>query len=207
MQDAPDLQARIEKIGEPGKEVLIKLARDYHHEVCPNEECIVFESSPSKIRLHLEILLGATNYLHPNDLENVNYNFHVGEFEGRTYTLGGLIAHLWLPQVNEKLYFRTGLLFSGYKEGRITHLLMRFPIQAEYIYPKGIFRPKLAYGINIYSPFFLSNGLMAGFNLTLNPKSSLGINYSLDLIPSKFPVFPSGKIFSQTLLAGIYFRL
>jgi hypothetical protein len=48
---------------------------------------------------------------------------------------------------------------------------------------------------------------MAGFNLTLNPKSSLGINYSLDLIPSKFPVFPSGKIFSQTLLAGIYFRL
>lgn len=207
MQDAPGFLDRIEKIGEPKKEVLIKLARDYHHEVCQTEECIVFESRPSKIRLDLEPVLGATVYQHTEYLENTNYTYHDGEFEGRTYVRGGLIAHLWLPMVNEKLYLRTGLLISKFDKDNSSKSILKIPIQLEYIYPKGLIRPKFAYGIDLYAPFFYTNGVMAGFNITLNKTSRLSFNYTLDLIPSKFPIIPTTQSFSQTLLAGIYFIL
>ena len=43
MQDATDFQLRIAKVGKPEHESLIKLAKDYHNNVCEGEEYIIYQ--------------------------------------------------------------------------------------------------------------------------------------------------------------------
>jgi len=46
MQDAPEFQSRINEIGKPGHESLIKLSEDYHDKVCKDRACIIYHCYP-----------------------------------------------------------------------------------------------------------------------------------------------------------------
>ena len=193
MQDAPEFQSRIATIGQPDRDNLIKLTKEYQKIVCKNEACIIYEKKLPTLKLDIEIVGGIANY--PNSINTLNkHNFETG-----------ILVHLWMPLANEKLFFKSGILFSSINPDTGKEPVYKIPIQLEYVYPKGIVRPKLAYGINLYSPFIQSVSLSAGINIKLYKSFGLGLNYDIEFIPKFF--FIPKHLFSQTILGGILIKL
>jgi hypothetical protein len=58
MQDAPNLQSKINDIKKPGHQNLIKLAEDYHNAVCEGEKCIIYAKSAPLIKIITRINSG-----------------------------------------------------------------------------------------------------------------------------------------------------
>jgi len=79
-------------------------------------------------------------------------------------------------------------------------------VQIEYIYPKGIFRPKFAMGGNLYQGlegfdgFALTFGCMAGFNVKAFKNCYWSINYELD---TSLFIFPT----EHSLSTGLYIQI
>lgn len=195
MQDAPEFQSRIQSLKKPEHKTLIKLAEDYHNAVCEGEECIIYEKKQPFLKVKLEGVAGVVNF------ENID------DIYDKYYFQGGIITHFWLPRTNEKLHFRTGVLYSTIETNTTNNSIYKIPIQFEYIYPKGIVRPKMAIGINLYSPYFLSVALMGGINIKLHKSVYFSINYDIDFNPNeKFPLLPQ-SLLSQSFLTGVLIKL
>ena len=193
MQDAPNFQSRIAAVEKPDRASLIKLTKDYQAIVCKNEACIVYEKKLPAVKLGLEIVGGIANY--PESVNSLNrHNFETG-----------ILVHIWMPSANEKLFFKSGILFSSINPDAGKESVYKIPISIEYVYPKGIVQPKLAYGINLYSPFFQSVSLSTGINIKLYKSVYLGITYEIEFIPTFF--FVPKEIFSQTILTGLMIKL
>ncbi len=188
MDDAPDFQSEIEKIKKPGTENLIKLTEDYQNKVCKGEKCIIYEKKVSFIKLNLELAGGFVNYQNLDNLKDINY-FQMG-----------IITHIWMPRLNEKIYFRTGILFSTLNLNNSKFSVYKIPLQLEYIYPKSIIRPKIALGMNFYDPAYQTVSLMTGANLKLNKSFYWSFEGDFDFMPSnKFMLVPK-KLFSESFL-------
>jgi hypothetical protein len=194
LQDAPKLEPRIYNLEKPEHQNMIRLAKDYHNIVCKDETCIIYDKKPPFLGIALEPAGGLVNYSNQEDLKDKNY-FQFGVF-----------MHLWMPRTNEKLFFRTGLLYSTLEyEAKVR--LWKIPIQLEYISPKGKVRPKAAFGINLYKPMHQSVALMVGMNMKLSKSIFWSIDYDIDFTPtSQFPFIPD-KLLSNNLSTGIYFKL
>jgi hypothetical protein len=204
MKDAPKFQSSIDKLQKPQHDDLIKLAKNYHNAVCKDESCIVYKKKTPRINLTVEAVVGVLKY---SKSENI---------EQKDYLNLGVLAHFWLPRVNEKLYLRTGFIYSQVKIPTITNIpsgeanltnLFKIPVQIEYIYPKGNIRPAFAYGVNIYQPLGLSVGFMGGINVKLSEKMALSFNYDIDFIPYENITFIPTTFFSHDALIGLKVRL
>jgi hypothetical protein len=191
MQDAPDFQSRIAKIGKPEHVNLIKLAKDYHNLVCKERACIVYEKKIPLLKFNIEVAGGVVNYRKTDNTDNKNH------FQA------GVLMNFWMPRINEKLYFRTGLLYSTLEVNEIKESLYKIPIQIEYMYPRGIVRPTMALGVNIYSPIYQSLAMMGGINIQVHKSISLGIKYNADFNPSKYVFLIPKSFLSQSILFGV----
>jgi hypothetical protein len=209
MQDVPEFQSRIVHMGKPGHQSLIKLAEDYHNKVCTDQSCIIYEKKEPFLKLDLELIAGIVNYQYqPTNEENsiLSYNYE-GKYTDKNYLQVGVLAHLWIPNSSEKLFLKTGLYRSAIESVNYKGSIYKIPIQIEYIYPKGQIRPKLAYGINIYTPFNQSVITTAGLNIKLYKSLNLGINYDIDFVPNNSVfIFPK-RIYSQSFLLGLQTKL
>jgi hypothetical protein len=203
MQDAPEFQSRIGKMGKPEHENLIKLVEDYHNLVCKDEACIIYEKKIPLLKLELEVIGGIVNY---QDFEGmVNYQFY-DYITKKNYFQMGLLANFWMPRVNEKFFLRTGMLYSTLDTNNSSKAILKFPITIEYVYPRGIIRPKMAFGINLYKPFYQSVAFMGGVNIKLHQSVYLVFNYDIDFNPNeKFPLFPV-EVFSQSIMTGFLLK-
>lgn len=193
MQDAPNFQSRIQSVKKPERKNLIRLANDYHKAVCEDEECIIYEKQSPSIKILPELLGGIINYSNVDNLNDKNY-LHTG-----------VIGHMWMPRVSEKMYFRTGVLISQLEiEGR-EKVYYKIPIQLEYFYPKGIFRPRIAYGLN----FYLGNSQSVSFDLGANIKLSktlfLTATSDIEFNPTRFIV--PDNLLSHSMKLGILLNL
>ena len=94
MQDAPNVVEKINKLKEPNHENLIEIAKDYHNTVCTTESCIIYQRKKKSLKIKIEPILGSFNY--------VKADKSVDKYA----LMGGVLAHIWLPRVNEKLYLR-----------------------------------------------------------------------------------------------------
>jgi hypothetical protein len=205
MKDAPEFQSRIDELAKPEHDELIKLAKDYHNKVCKDETCIIYKKKIVRINVNLEIVGGVIRYNSTLDIINKNY------FQA------GLLGHIWLPRVNEKLYLRTGFIYFNISitsslsvpSGAISSSnIFKIPVQLEYIYPLGRVRPVFAYGVNIYHPLSaLSVGFMGGINAQFSDKISLAVNYDVDFVPNPYLVIIPSTLFSNSLLVGLKIRL
>jgi len=195
MQDAPGFQTRIANMGKPEQENLIKLAQDYNNIVSKDEACVIYEKKLPALIFNIEIIAGIIQYQISG--ENIEKN----------YFQAGIVTHFWMPKVNEKLYFKTGFLYSTLPENNTRAGTFTFPIQIEYLYPRGNVQPILAFGINLYSPFYQSVAFAGGVRFKLDKSISLGINYNVDFNPDpKFQLLPK-SLLSQSLTAGLIIRL
>ena len=195
MQDAPEFQSRIYKMGKPEHYTLIKLAEDYHHKVCKDGECIIYEKKIPLLIFNIEIIGGIVKY------QNTDYN------NDKNYFQAGILMHACMQRLNEKLYIRTGILYSTLEANNVKEAVYKIPFQIEYIYPKGIVRPSVALGINLYSQFNQSVALTGGVSVKVDNSLYLRLNYDIDFIPNeKFALFPE-SILSQSILAGFLIKL
>jgi len=194
MQDAPQLQSRIYDIKKPEHQNLIKLAEDYHKSVSKNEASLIYEKNPPLFKFDIEIIGGLVNY------KNISFN-------DKNYFQIGILANLWLPRINEKLYIKTGVLFSTLESNSESQTSYKFPFQIEYIFPMRNIKPKIAVGVNIYKPFIQTFALTGGVDIKLHKSLYLSVNYNIDFATDeKSPIIPQ-SIFSQSILTGILIKL
>lgn len=205
MQDSPELMARINNFKKPEHAALIKIARDYHENKCNDDSCIIYSKMKPKFKFVVEFAAGVVNYRH--DLVNNNSSL-----------LSGVLTHIWLPRTNEKLFFRTGILYSNIdyikrysnSKERTQFSYLKIPLHLEYIYPKGFLQPKLSYGLNLYTlfggDFFTTNSFNGGANIKVSKSIHLSLNYEMDFKPKNFIFIPNTKL-SNSMSAGLLFRL
>jgi len=193
MQDAPEFQTRIQTIKKPGHQNLIKLAEEYHNAVCKGEKCVIYEKSVPPVRIIPEMIGGVIKY---STIEHLNDKF---------YTHTGIIGHIWMPRTSEKLYFRTGVLFSQLNIDNEKSNFFKIPCQLEFIYPKGIFRPRIAYGLNFYLPGFQSVSFNIGTNIKLTEKLFLSATSEIEFNPMVL-IIPK-DLLSYSLQLGLFWRI
>ena len=226
MQDAPDIQKKIAAIKKPEHKSLIKLAENYHNMVCEDEQCIIYEKRTS-VKIYIEPSFGIIKYK----------NSIISRFEDKFYFNGGILVNFNVPSINERIYLKTGLLLSNITHERVNYvynpqefkyewvvyetydrLLLKTPLHAEYLYPKGIIRPRLSAGVNFYLPSFSSTAsISGGFNIKANESLFLSITSSAEFnlagnaidmktyeINSKRPFF---NLLSYSVNCGLFIKL
>jgi hypothetical protein len=134
MKDAPGIESRINRIKEPEHRNLIKLAEVYNNKVCPGQSCIIFEQKSQSINLAFEVFTGLVKFRGDNEF--------IPE-------AGGFI-HVAAPRVNEKLYFKTGLIYQKLSGKNSNAVVYKIPMQLEYIYPTGKLKPRVSAGVNYF---------------------------------------------------------
>lgn len=199
-QDVPKLQSEIKRMKELTPTNMIVLAQKYHDMVCDDYSCVVYEKIPPRVKVDLEVAGGAFGFLRSEMTSNE---------AGRWGEQLGVYAHVWLPRENEKLFFRTGVvgtLFGGDKsDEKEMEYSVKIPLHFEYQYPKGIVRPRLAYGINYYFPNMLTVSGMAGVNFQFSKYIGLSVNYEMEVLPF-FVFFPSFHPFGHNIYGGLYIQ-
>ena len=206
MGDAPKLKYRIQNFEDIDHRNLTKLAKDYHNYVCEDGECIIFEENKRGISINVELfggVLNFRNYIIPDELDN-------------NYYQQGLMLHVWLPRSNDKLYLRAGVEFLRIEFEGASGFIRKIPIQLEYIYPKGLIRPKFSYGINIYNNSsifdfndeFLNSfmiGATIGIDIVFSEKLSAAVYSDLDFYSSD--LFLPKELLSKTISFGIMYKI
>jgi hypothetical protein len=193
-QDAPGFQTRIELIKKPEHRSLIKLAEDYHNKVCQGEQCIIYEKDVPLIKVDPEISGGIAKYYHAN-------------LEEKNDVQAGILVYVWMPRTNENLFFRSGVLYSSTKYNGKKDYLIKIPFQIEYLYPRWVVRPKAAFGVNIYYPFYQTVAFTGGLNIKVYKALFVSLNCDFDFAPNEnFALLPR-KFFSYSILPGLYIKL
>ncbi|MEI6062061.1 MAG: hypothetical protein WCR72_15270, partial [Bacteroidota bacterium] len=133
MADAPQLFPEIDHIEKLQQKDLVKLSMDYHKAVCNEYECVNYAKSIAKVQYKFEALSGA--------------NYHNAYY---TPQYGGLV-HISQPLRNERLFFKTGLLYSARSYARKdfrngTRYNLKIPASFEYVFGKRAFKPTLDFG-------------------------------------------------------------
>ncbi len=138
-----------------------------------------------------------------------NTNFHVN---------AGIIAHIWLPRASENLYFKTGLIYSQLqiKERKKTlsqdyiYVLrtlnyFKLPLQIEYVYPKGVVRPRIAYGPVISSSKQMTVSCDVGANIRLSDSFFITATSDFEFNPTVV-IFPK-SLFTYSLRLGVLYNI
>jgi hypothetical protein len=135
--DAPDFLQEPIKIKKPDHNSLIDFAEKYHNKICSEEECIIYEKEMPLIIGSFEIVYG------PMKLNRKLYDEAVAsEF--------GPLIYLSMPRVNERFFFKTGLLVNPVEVDDEKTVYLKLPIQIQYQYSHYRLMPKIFLGINTY---------------------------------------------------------
>jgi len=195
MFDAPVVQNQINNMKKTEHKGLIKLAENYHHAVCEaGEPCIVFErKQPIKISVNVE--------------SGMAYNY-----SGKSSFTGGVLLDFWMPRINEKLYLRTGLFYvkvnfiDDYENYAFdeSSSIYKIPLMFEYVYPKSLIRPKIAYGPNFLINRGVTMSCMGGLNISLGASLGISLEYHADFENGVF--FLPAKYIFHSFLGGLYYR-
>ena len=165
MQDAFEFLPRIQSLGKPSHRNLIKLAEDYHNTVCLDEACIIYEKSTPFLKINFEILAGI--------LTDGNNK--------QQYIQGGVLAHLWVPRTNEKVFVKTGFLYSPREITVDEDRQLNIPLHIGYLAPS-TYRIRPSFSVGLISPSY-----SAGVALRVGDHINIGIqgwaNFYFDAVP------------------------
>jgi hypothetical protein len=217
LNDCPELYPEMDKIKNPSHAQLMKLIKDYHDIKCPNDVCIIYKKKLPEFTLFLQPQLGITGISSELTLDENNETCITSQI--------GLLAYLWLPLTNERLYFKSGILYSNAKtmveqdseNGAITQIYeninyFKIPIQLQYIFSKHELSPTVGVGLNAWlspvDPFSFIPALNAGLNFKVSNAIHLSLNYDLDYAGKLFFI-PDKTTFivSNSLSLGLKIKL
>lgn len=189
MQDASGIIKNIKNVEKPEHQNLIELAKKYHNSVCEDEECIVFEKKQSLFKVNFEVLAG-TVYL--NNINNLRHRFNLQT---------GAIINIWMPRTNEKIYIKTGLLYSRVVQDDETRKIIKVPIHLGYIAPN-TFKIRPTFSIGLLSPSYTG-----GFAVKLNKYLNVGVQSWVNFHSNeKMFLFPD-ELYNYSILASFLIEL
>lgn len=200
MQDAPQLRNRIRSLRKPGYRNLIKLAEEYQNTVSGDEKCTVYAKKIPFINLSFEPVMGMVKY-------NSSEKFKVEP---------GIFIYLWAPHTNEKIYFKTGVVYSRLKDEGKDVDVYKIPFQIQYLYPRGIIRPKLSVGFNFctlklndFNNRTYTLSLCAGLDYPVSKNISMTTNFNADFIPVIYTILYDYKfsLVSYSFNVGVYITI
>lgn len=190
LQDCPEIFEDIERIVAPSHSELIQLVKKYHDIKCPNDACIIYKRSLPKFRMDLQPVFGITKA----GKEYVMDSYAKTDY---TYQLG-ILTYIWLPMTNERMFIKSGVLYSKIKEldnvtfdkngnpydfvyGNYTHF--KIPIQFQYVFLKHMVSPTFGVGVNVLIAHKDLFPIIPAFNVGLNVKlrDNLYISLSADI--------------------------
>lgn len=187
MSDAPELSDAIRNVQNTEHQPLIKIAKQYHTAICKDKACIIYEKKHPAIRINPEITAGFLKFHEPQSIYG---------FVDKQYFVGGVLANFWLPRSNEKLYFRTGILYSSIdlKDGT-KRAFYKIPLHICYQHPlKGIIKPFVSIGV-------LTPSYAAGLMLKTSKHLNIGLQGWVDYEPQeKVPLIPQTLLFTMTMV-------
>ena len=199
MSDAEMLDKNIVNLQRPQRKELISLAKNYHNLVCNDYQCIVYEKKLPLLRVDPQLVFGYTRFSEKSELAKVLNNVE-------TY---GMLLHFWVPYLGERLFLKTGYIAMNAKYINITEFgiatrVLKIPLQIEYLYPKGIIRPRVSAGFDylIFRPTISTGALfdLGKINITLDYDISFGPSLENNfLYPDMF--------YYHSLYAGVRVRL
>lgn len=188
MQDAPQLQSKIQSIKTPGHKNLISLARDYHNAVCEEDElCVIYEKQLPLIKVSLEPFGGITKAVKWTDK--------------RQFIYGGYI-YLSAPRFNDQISLKTGMSVQQLPfEGNDFNLL-QFPAQLRYEFKTSWkLKPNISGGWTFWRAsthdrytLFHTITLNGGLNYKLYEGVSLSTNFESHIVPFSFVFFDQSTL-------------
>jgi hypothetical protein len=190
MQDAPEFQSRIQTFKKPQHHNLIKLAEDYHNSVCEGEKCIIYGKKQPFIKVNIEALAGVVNF------ENVD------DIIDKYYFQTGVVAHFWMPRTNEKIYFKTGFLYSQVEDSDgAKYGYLKIPTHIGYLAPKTyLIRPSVSIGL-------LSPSYSGGVSVRINKRISFGVQSWVNFFPDNNVFLIPNELFNYSFLGNLYIEL
>lgn len=144
--DCPLLFTEIDLLESPERKSLISLTKEYNDIICGDGKCIIYDRKEFPLNIAIEPVY---RYFAKNIL--------ISDTSLNSY---GLNFYVWLPNYSERLYFKTGLIFSNPSP----YTYIQVPLQFEYVYPFKIIKPKLDFGINAH--FVKKFGEFSGGTIT-----------------------------------------
>jgi len=129
-QDCPSLFPEIDKLKSPDRRSLLDLTIKYHEINCSGESCIIYEKEKYPLRIAIEPIF--TYYFK---------NYYTDDSSNKTF---GTHLYFWLPNSSEKLYIKTGLLYTQLKD----YNYYQIPFVFEYLYSYNTIKPKFDIGVN-----------------------------------------------------------
>lgn len=192
--DAEDYNKKSLNIVTPNHNNLIKFAEDYHNVVCKDENCIIYEKDMPFLKASIELFYGQAFF---NNSIDISKSSEYGSF-----------IYLWLPRANEKLYFKTGIVYTQIKDEEIKYFL-KVPTQITYQYSAFKLRPNICFGINHYLikgadllyVWAISAGI--GINYKFSDYVSVLGGFDADLSPLAVSIEDGFRIVSYAFHFGI----
>lgn len=114
--ESPSICKRAESVG-LNHNSLIKLARDYHNEVCAGEECIIYEKNLRKANITYGPVIGlnAITINETGELLDENYYFRDTQFGIDIFPSIGLYYKINMAFIDERLFFQYEATYSRFK--------------------------------------------------------------------------------------------
>ncbi len=173
LKDCPEIISDINKIRIPTHKDLIELLEKYHDIKCPDGICVVYKKILPKFRIDVQPTIGMTK---------VNSELFLGDVAKSDYTIQfGFLTYIWMPLTNERIFFKSGVLYSkikildktiyGIADTSYTfsnYNSFKIPLQFQYVFLKNRISPTFGAGINI-----MSNNKM---KFSIYPAINLGVN-------------------------------
>jgi hypothetical protein len=114
----------------PGRNALIDITKEYHDITCGEGSCIVYKKKKYPFRVVIEpVYTHFFKYLSSEQSSNIAKGGHL---------------YFWIPGSSEKLYIKTGLLYTD--NPAFNHY--QIPFQFEYVFDYKIIKPKFDFGVN-----------------------------------------------------------
>lgn len=195
MQDAPQLKPKIDRMKAPSHQNLIKIAEEYHHAVCDDKDCIIYEKRQPFLKVNLEAVLGAiflnNKAIATHDLLNVH---------DKPYYQTGVLVHFWLPRANEKLFLKTGLLYSQLDKRNGEKInYINIPLHIGYMAPPTYtVRPTFSFAL-------LAPSYSAGVVAKVSKHVNVGVLGWADFYYKTIPWVPA-QLMQYSILGNVYFE-
>ncbi|MFO7658752.1 MAG: hypothetical protein R6W78_16955 [Bacteroidales bacterium] len=168
-KESPTIMRKAESISLDHKS-LINISQDYHKEICPDKECIIYEKKLPKMEYHFGLFIGLNKnsiYETSDIIGDFDYLSN-SQFEGSFSPLIGFYYKKNMPYINERLFFLYECFYSQ----------MNIKITNSFVDPYNNYR----YSNNItYSQKIVGNNLLLKYEFnrgTIRPTFHTGAFFS-----------------------------
>jgi hypothetical protein len=170
LNDCPEIIPEIYQLVSTKHKSLISLLKNYHDIHCPNNVCMIYQKKMPKFRVDIQPVFGLIN---ANTNASRTGIYTLDTYDKKFTLQYGLLSYFWLPIKNERLFFKTGIIFNKvegnllYQSKSLTQSSIKIPFQMHYQFFNSNVTPVISGGFN----FCLSSA-----EIIIAPALSLGIN-------------------------------